>query len=74
MAHDHSRGTAGTIGAVAPAGSAAGGMIEVRVPLGSENVWRAGTTGEASVELRRSTALGALWWNVRQRIRGDILL
>jgi putative peptide zinc metalloprotease protein len=74
MAYDHSRGTAGTIGAVAPAGSAAGGMIEVRVPLGSANVWRAGTTGEASVELRRSTALGALWWNVRQRIRGDILL
>jgi hypothetical protein len=46
----------------------------VRVPIGPSTGWRAGATGEASVELRRSTALGVLWWNVRQRIRGDVLL
>jgi multidrug resistance efflux pump len=74
MAYDHSAPAEGTVQAVSPAGSNREGTLEVRVPLGPLAAWRAGTTGEASVELRRSTALGALWWNVRQRIRGDILL
>ena len=74
MAYDHSDAAAATVGAISSAGSTATGTIEVRVPLGRSAGWRAGTTGEASVELRRSSALGALWWNVRQRIRGDILL
>lgn len=65
-----------TIAAVAPAGGGAAGRgtIEVRVPVSERAGWRPGSTGDASVELRRSTALGALWWNVRRRIRGDVLL
>ena len=63
------------VGVIAPAGGASKpGMIEVRVPVLPETTWRAGATGEASVELRRSTMLAALWWSVRQRIRGDVLL
>jgi len=64
------------VGMVAPAGGGQSqrGTIEVRIPVSSSTGWRAGATGEASVKLRRSTALAALWWNVRQRLRGDILL
>jgi hypothetical protein len=67
---------AATVGAVAPAGSGQSerGTIEARIPVDSSMGWRAGATGEASIELRRSTVLAALWWNVRQRLRGDILL
>ena len=57
---------------VAPAGDQ--GAIEVRVPVRRTTGWRAGATGEASVELRRSTVLMALWWNIRQRVRNDLLL
>ena len=57
---------------VAPAGDQ--GAIEVRVPVRQATGWRAGATGEASVELRRSTALMALWWNIRQKIRNDLLI
>lgn len=57
---------------VAPAGDQ--GAIEVRVPVRQASGWRAGATGEASVELRRSTALMALWWNIRQKIRNDLLI
>ena len=65
-----------TVVGVAPAGGGSEnrGTIEVRVPIGRDSGWRAGTTGEASIELRRSTALAVLWWNVRQRLRGDVLL
>ena len=67
---------AATVAAVAPAGSGQSerGTIEARIPVDSSTGWRAGATGEASIELRRSTVLAALWWNVRQRLRGDILL
>ena len=66
----------GVVGMVAPAGgsSAEPGTIEARVPVAQGTAWRAGATGEASVEIRRSTMLAALWWSVRQRIRGDLLL
>jgi multidrug efflux pump subunit AcrA (membrane-fusion protein) len=60
--------------AVSAAGAAGQGTIEIRVPVRQDSGWRAGATGEASVELRRSTALVALWWNVRQRIRNDLLI
>jgi multidrug efflux pump subunit AcrA (membrane-fusion protein) len=63
-----------TVTAVSPAGTAGSGMIEIRVPVRQDTGWRAGATGEASVELRRSTALMALWWNVRQRLRNDLLI
>ena len=66
----------GVVGAVAPAGGSAAepGTIEARVRVDRGTRWRAGATGEASVEIRRSTMLAALWWSVRQRIRGDVLL
>ena len=63
-----------TVAGVARAGAGAGGRIEVRVPVRRDSGWRAGASGEASVELRRSTALAALWWNVRQRLRNDLLI
>jgi multidrug efflux pump subunit AcrA (membrane-fusion protein) len=62
------------VAAVAPAGAAGQGTIEVRVPVRQANGWRAGATGEASVELRRATALVALWWSIRQKIRNDLLI
>jgi multidrug efflux pump subunit AcrA (membrane-fusion protein) len=57
---------------VAPAGDR--GTIEIRVPVGLSIGWRAGATGEASVELRRSTMLMAILWNVRQKIRNDLFI
>ena len=63
-----------TVAGVARAGAGAGGRIEVRVPVRRDSGWRAGASGEASVVLRRSTALAALWWNVRQRLRNDLLI
>ena len=63
-----------TVAAVSASGMAGAGTIEIRVPVRQDSGWRAGATGEASVELRRSTALVALWWNVRQRLRNDLLI
>jgi len=48
--------------------------VEIRARIGSGGPWRVGVTGEASVRLRRSNLLGALWWGVRQRVRSDLLL
>jgi hypothetical protein len=36
--------------------------------------FRPGATGQAEVVVGRSNLLGALWWGIRKRIRGDILL
>jgi putative peptide zinc metalloprotease protein len=58
---------------VAPAAGAAR-ALEARVRLPTGPAWRAGVTGEASVRLRRSNLLGALWWGVRQRVRQDLFL
>jgi multidrug efflux pump subunit AcrA (membrane-fusion protein) len=63
-----------TVAGVSHTGSPETGTIEARVPVWRGSGWRAGATGEASIELRRSTALGALWWSVRQRLRNDLLL
>jgi putative peptide zinc metalloprotease protein len=62
------------VAAVAPAGEGGQGTIEVRVPVRQASGWRAGATGEASVELRRSTMLMALWWNIRQKVRNDLVI
>ena len=51
-----------------------GTAVEARVRMAPNEAWRAGSTGEASVELGRSTVFGALWWKLRQWIRSDILL
>jgi hypothetical protein len=76
IAHGDTRRPVDTsVGTVAPVGGrTTGGTIEVRVPVDDDTSWRAGSTGEASVEIRRATVLAALWWSVRQRIRGDVLL
>ena len=50
------------------------GTVEARVRRPADDAWRPGTRGEASVELRRSNVLGALWWNARQLVRADLLL
>lgn len=50
------------------------GTVEARVRRAADEAWRPGARGEASVELRRSNVLGALWWNARQLVRGDLLL
>jgi putative peptide zinc metalloprotease protein len=49
-------------------------VLEARIRIASGGAWRAGTTGEASVRLRRSTVAGALWWGLRKRLRTDLLL
>jgi len=67
-----------TVDAVSPAGrglnGVAGGTIEARVPVRTDGAWRVAATGEAKVEIQRSSLLGAMWWTLRQRVRGDILL
>jgi hypothetical protein len=50
------------------------GVVEARVRRAATDAWRAGASGEASVELARSNLLGALWWNARQLVRVDLLL
>jgi hypothetical protein len=50
------------------------GVVEARVHIPASEVWRAGARGEASVELSRSTVAGALWWNLRRRLRADLWL
>lgn len=49
-------------------------MVEARVRTAAGGVWLPGTTGEASIRLRRSNVAGALWWGVRKRVRTDLLL
>lgn len=48
--------------------------VEARLQLPSATTWRPGMTGRASVTLQDSNLWGALWWEVRQRVRTDILL
>jgi len=50
----------------------AGGWIEARVRRAAGEAWRPGTAGEASIELARSSVLGALWWKARQLLRTDL--
>lgn len=69
---DVARPWSGHVGDVSTAGVA--GSVEARIHLPASEVWRAGARGEASVDLARSTVAGALWWNLRRRVRGDIWL
>ena len=48
--------------------------IEVRARHAADRSWRVGSSGEASIVLRRSTVFGALWWKARQLLRTDFLL
>ncbi len=63
----------GTVVSVSPAASAAD-TVEARVRLAAGGAWRPGSTGRASVRIRRSNVAGTLWWGVRKRVRSDLLL
>jgi hypothetical protein len=62
-----------TVLSVAPAASGTD-ALEARVRTAAGGAWLPGSTGEASVRIRRSTVAGALWWGVRKRVRSDLLL
>ncbi|MGH7628520.1 MAG: hypothetical protein ACREOF_03880 [Gemmatimonadales bacterium] len=49
-------------------------QLEARTRTAAGGVWRPGSTGEASIRIRRSTIAGVLWWGVRKRVRSDLLL
>jgi hypothetical protein len=51
-----------------------GDRLEARIRIATGGAWLPGTTGEASIRIRRSTVAGALWWGVRKRLRSDLLL
>jgi multidrug efflux pump subunit AcrA (membrane-fusion protein) len=74
---DVGRPWTGEISAVAAGtgpGPMHGGVVEVRARRAADEVWRVGSSGEASIVLRRSTVFGALWWKARQLLRTDFLL
>ncbi|MEP7325620.1 MAG: HlyD family efflux transporter periplasmic adaptor subunit [Gemmatimonadota bacterium] len=49
--------------------------VEARVRIPAFAAWwRPGIQGEARVTVRHSTLAGALWWSLRSRLRGDLLL
>jgi putative peptide zinc metalloprotease protein len=48
--------------------------LEARVRMAAAPAFRPGMTGEARITVRDSNLWGALWWNLRRRIRSDILL
>jgi biotin carboxyl carrier protein len=64
--------TAALLGTAAAAGG--GRVVEGRIRVARGPGWQAGSTGEASVQLRRSNLLGAVWWGLRKRVRQDLLL
>ena len=67
-------GEISAIAAGAGSGATRSGLVEVRARRIADDVWRVGSSGEASVVLRRSTVFGALWWKARQLLRTDFLL
>jgi multidrug resistance efflux pump len=62
-----------TVASVAPTANGTD-RLEARIRTAAGGVWLPGTTGEASIRIRRSTVAGALWWGVRKRVRSDLLL
>jgi putative peptide zinc metalloprotease protein len=63
----------GTVASISKA-SGRGDDVEARVRLPAHPAWRPGASGQASVQVRRTNVLGALWWGVRKRVRSDLLL
>jgi len=63
----------GSIGGMADTAGTPAVEARVRIPAFAA-WWRPGTQGEARVTVRRSTLAGALWWKIRSRLRGDLLL
>lgn len=64
------------VGTVAALGDTADatGRVEARVRIPRDAAWRPGATGEASVVLRRSTLLAAMWRWMRTQVRTDLWL
>jgi len=68
------------VAAVAEAGtphrSATAGptILEARIRVRASPAWRPGVTGRASIAILRTNLFGALWWNVRKRVRTDLLM
>jgi multidrug resistance efflux pump len=50
------------------------GSVEARIHLAAGSPWLRESTGEASVELERSSVLGALLWRARELLRTDLWL
>ena len=65
-----------SVGTVASLGDTADatGRLEARVRIARDVAWRPGATGEASVVLRRSTVLAAMWRWMRAEVRTDLWL
>lgn len=63
----------GVVSSVAPA-TGSSGAVEARMLLDAGTAWRAGATGEARVDVRRSTLFVAMWWALRSRVRTDVLM
>lgn len=64
------------ISAVSPAADSLRiGAVEARVRIAAEEGrWSAGMDGEGRVTVRRSNLAGVLWWQIRSRMRRDLLL
>jgi putative peptide zinc metalloprotease protein len=64
------------VSAVSPAAdSLRVGAVEARVRIPAmEGRWSAGMDGEGRVTVRRSNLAGVLWWEIRSRMRRDLLL
>jgi hypothetical protein len=54
--------------------AAAPATLEARIRVPASAAWRPGVTGRASIVIRRTNLFGALWWNVRKRVRTDLLM
>jgi len=67
-------GRVSEIAATAVAVQGSSGVIEARVRRAASESWKPGVIGEASVEIERSTVIGALWWKARQLLRTDLWL
>jgi putative peptide zinc metalloprotease protein len=65
-----------SITAVAAAADSLGDRaVEARVRIpGTATWWRPGMNGEGRVTIRHSNVAGVLWWEIRSRIRRDLLL
>ncbi|HKW48662.1 MAG TPA: HlyD family efflux transporter periplasmic adaptor subunit, partial [Gemmatimonadaceae bacterium] len=48
--------------------------VEARARVAPNNAWRPGDSGEATIEIGRSSVFGALWWKMRQWVRPDFWL
>ena len=48
--------------------------LEARIRVPASAAWRSGVTGQASISVRQTSLFGAIWWNLRKRLRSDVLM